>query len=75
MLWWDTRMGKRSTIERFFAIAKRWFGLNDFYGQGGEASLLHTLLTSCAILSVALAAVRVGRSDLRLSPRRLLAPC
>lgn len=75
MLWWDKRMGKRSTIERFFAIAKRWFGLNDFQGQGGEAFLLHTLLTYCAILSVALAAVRVGRSDLRLSPRKLLAPC
>jgi hypothetical protein len=68
-------MGKRSTIERFFAIAKRWFGLTDFQGKGRDAFLLHTLLTYCAILAVALTAVRVGRPDLRLSPRRLLAPC
>lgn len=75
MLWWDQRMGKRATIERFFAIAKRWFGLNEFHGAGWTAFLMHTLLTSWAIVSVALVAVRVGQPDLRLSPRRLLAPC
>lgn len=75
ILWWDKRMGKRATIERFFAIAKRWFGLNNFHGCGWAAFLMHTLLTYCAILSVALVAVRVGQPDLRLSPRRLLAPC
>jgi len=75
MLFWDKRMGKRSTIERFFGIAKRWFGLNDFHAKGHRAFLMHTLLTYCAILSVALLAVEVGQPDLRLSPRRLLAPC
>ncbi len=37
-------MGKRSPIERFFGIAKRWFGLNDFHGKGIESFLLRTLL-------------------------------
>lgn len=75
VLWWDRRMGKRAVIERFFGIAKRWFGLNDFHGKGATAFLMHTLLTYCAILSVALVAVQIGQPDLRLSPRRLLAPC
>jgi len=73
--WWIKRMGKRSTIERFFGIAKHWFGLNDFHGKGIESFLAHTLLTYCSILSVALVAVRIGRPDLRLSPKQLLAPC
>lgn len=73
--WWIKRMGKRSTIERFFGIAKRWFGLNDFHGKGLESFLIHTLLTYCSMLSVALVAVKIGRPDLRLSPKQLLAPC
>ena len=73
--WWVKRMGKRSTIERFFGIAKRWFGLNDFHGKGIESFLIHTLLTYCSMLSVALVAVRIGRPDLRLSPKQILAPC
>ena len=75
LIWWVKRMGKRSTIERFFGIAKRWFGLSSFHGKGSESFLLHTLLTYCSILSVALVAVRIGRPDLRLSPKQLLAPC
>jgi hypothetical protein len=75
IVWHKRRMKKRATIERFFGIAKVWFGLNAFHGQGYKAFLMHTLLTYCAILSVALLAVRVGQPDLRLSPRRLLAPC
>jgi hypothetical protein len=75
MNWWDRRMGKRSAIERFFGIAKRWFGLSQFYGKGLDSFLLHTLLTYCSMLSVALVAVRIGRPDLKLSPKQLLAPC
>ncbi len=75
LIWWVDRMGKRSAIERFFGIAKRWFGLSDFHGRGLESFLLHTLLTYCAILSVAFASVKIGRPDLRLSPKQLLAPC
>jgi hypothetical protein len=75
MLRWEKRMGKRGAIERFFGIAKRWFGLSQFHGKGLESFLLHTLLTYCSMLSVALVAVRIGRPDLRLSPKELLAPC
>ena len=75
LIWWVKRMGKRSAIERFFGIAKRWFGLSDFHGNGLESFLLHTLLVYCSILSVALVAVRICRPDLRLSPIQILAPC
>ena len=75
MFWWDKRMGKRSAIERFFGIAKRWFGLSQFHGKGLDSFLLHTLLTYCSMLSVALVAVRIGRPDLKLSSKQLLAPC
>lgn len=75
VIWWDKRMGKRSAIERFFGIAKRWFGLSQFHGKGLDSFLLHTLLTYCSMLSVALVAVRIGRPDLKLSTKQLLAPC
>ena len=75
LIWWIGRMNKRRAIERFFGIAKNLFGLSDFRGKGLESFLLHTLLTYCAILSVALLAVRIGKPDLRLSPKQLLAPC
>lgn len=75
LIWWVGRMNKRRAIERFFGIAKSLFGLSDFHGKGLESFLLHTLLTYCAILSVALVAVRVGKPDLKLSPKQLLAPC
>lgn len=75
LIWWGKRMNKRRTIERFFGIAKSLFGLSNFHGKGLESFLLHTLLTYCAILSVAFVAVKIGRPDLRLSPKQLLAPC
>jgi hypothetical protein len=75
LIWWTNRMNKRRVIERFFGIAKRWFGLSDFHGKGLESFLLHTLLTYCAILSVAFLSVRIGRTDLKLSPKQLFAPC
>lgn len=36
-------MNKRRVIERFFGIAKSWFGLSDFHGNGLDSFLLHTL--------------------------------
>lgn len=73
---WNTEvLGKRSTIERFFGIVKRYYGLNDFQVQGLQAVILHVLLTYIAVLSVAMLAVSIGRKDLIRSPRRILAPC
>lgn len=73
---WNTEvLGKRRTIERFFGIVKRYYGLNDFQVQGLQAVILHVLLTYIAVLSVALLAVEIGRKDLMRSPRRILAPC
>lgn len=73
---WNTEvLGKRRTIERFFGIVKRYYGLNDFQTQGLQSVILHVLLTYIAVLSVALLAVEIGRKDLMRSPRRILAPC
>lgn len=58
---------------RFFAAAKRSYGLDTHDHLGWDAVLLHITLICCAILVVALAATEVGRPDLRLSPTRVLA--
>jgi len=76
--WWVMRMlrgilGKRSMIERFFAFAKRYFGLGEFQLVGRERVSRHVLLTYCSMLSVATIAVKLGRRDLMLSPGRVLA--
>jgi hypothetical protein len=76
--WWVMRMlrgilGKRSMIERFFAFAKRYFGLGEFQLVGRECVSRHLLLTYCSMLSVATVAVKLGRRDLMLSPGRVLA--
>ena len=63
----------RAIIERFFAAAKRYYGLDTRYHLGWDAVLLHVTLTFCAILVVALVAHELGRPDLRLSPTRVLA--
>jgi hypothetical protein len=58
---------------RFFAAAKRCYGLDTRSHVGGEAVLRHVTLTFCALLVVALVADELGRPDLRLSPTRVLA--
>jgi len=70
---WPLSYLARAIIERFFAAAKRYYGLDTSYCLGWDAIVLHVTLTFCAILVVALVAHEVGRPDLRLSPTRVLA--
>src|SRR6266540_646302 len=64
---WDPDAA-RAVIERFFAAAKRYYGLDTRYALGWDAVLLRVTLTFCAILVVALAADAQGAYPLRLSP-------
>lgn len=73
LVYWPLSYLARAIIERFFAAAKRYYGLDTRYHVGWEAVLLHVTLTFCAIMVVALVANEVGRPDLRLSPTRVLA--
>ena len=73
LAYWPLSYLARAIIERFFAAAKRYYGLDASYRLGWDAVLLHVTLTFCAILIVALVADELGRTDLRLSPTRVLA--
>lgn len=73
LVYWPLSYLARAVIERFFAAAKRYYGLDTRYRVGWDAVLLHVTLTFCAILVVALVAHALGRPDLRLSPTRVLA--
>ena len=73
LLWWGLSYAARAVIERFFAAAKRYYGLDTRYALGWDAVLLRVTLTFCAILVVALAADAQGAYPLRLSPTRVLA--
>jgi hypothetical protein len=73
LVYWPLSYLARAIIERFFAAAKRYYGLDTRYFLGWDAVLLHVTLTFCAILIVALVAAELGRPDLRLSPTRVLA--
>jgi hypothetical protein len=72
LVWYRLSYLKRGIIERFFAAAKRYYGLDTSYALDGEAVLLRVTLTFCAILVVALAAHQAGAPELRLSPTRVL---
>ena len=67
--------GKRGYIERFFAVLKRYFRLNDLRTQGAALAFRHALEACCAVLLVAWLADVLGRPDLMHSRSRLLAPC
>ncbi len=73
LVYWPVSYLARAVIERFFAVAKRYYGLGTADRLGWNAVLLQVTLTFCAILIVALVAHEVGRADLRLSPTRVLA--
>lgn len=73
--WWRQSRGKRGYIERFFALLKRYYGLNDVQVLGLQKVWRHTFEGSIAVLVVAWLAVEVGRPDLMHSKARLLAPC
>jgi hypothetical protein len=73
VVWYRLSYAARTIIERFFAVAKRYYGLDTQYACGWEAVLRRVTLTHCAILVVALAAQQAGAPELRLSPTRVLA--
>lgn len=70
---WPLSYAARAIIERFFAAAKRYYGLDTNDAVGWDAALIRVSLTFCAILVVALAAHHAGAPELRLSPPRVLA--
>jgi hypothetical protein len=73
LVWYRLSYAARAVIERFFAAAKRYYGLNTQYALGWDAVLRQVTLTHCAILVVALLAHQTGAPELRLSPTRVLA--
>jgi Transposase DDE domain len=73
LVWAYLSYAARAIIERFFGIAKRYYGLDTEYAIGWDAVVRRVTLTMCAILVVALAAQRAGAPELRLSPSRVLA--
>lgn len=73
LVWYRLSYARRAVIERFFAAAKRYYGLDTRYAPASEPVLLHTCLTFAAIIVVALAAHHAGAPELRLSPSRVLA--
>lgn len=73
LVWYHLSYAARSIIERFFAVAKRYYRLDTSYVEGWDAVLIRTTLTYCAILVVALVAEQAGYPELRLSPSHVLA--
>jgi len=67
--------GKRGYIERFFALLKHYFRLNDLRTQGTSRAYRHALEICCTVLLVAWLADSRGRPDLLHARSRLLAPC
>lgn len=67
--------GKRGYIERFFAVLKRYYRLNQLQRTGLWAAYRHVAEVCFAILLVAWLADYVGRPDLIHARSRLLAPC
>jgi hypothetical protein len=73
LVWYGLSYAARAIIERFFGVAKRYYGLDTQYALGWHAVVRQVTLTMCAVLVVALAAQRAGAPELRLSPSRVLA--
>jgi hypothetical protein len=70
---WRFHLRPRSTIERHFAWAKRYFGLESARWAGLVAAYQHTALVYSTMLVVALLAHRFQRPELATSPTRVLA--
>jgi hypothetical protein len=70
---WHFHQRFRSVIERHFAWAKRYFGLNHRFSRGALPMIQHAALVYATMNAVALAAHRYGRPDLALSRKRVLA--
>lgn len=73
--WTREELGKRSSIERFFARVFLFFRLQRPPLTGWVAVTTRVALTYTATLMVALAAHQAGRPDLIRSPKRVLAHC
>jgi hypothetical protein len=67
--------GKRGYIERFFALLKRYFRLNQLHTQGLQLAYRHAFEVCLAVLLVAWMADHLGRPDLMHARSRVLAPC
>jgi len=67
--------GKRGYIERFFAMLKRYFGLNDLHEIGLQLAYRHAFEVCFSVLLVAWCAHHFERPDLVHAKSRLLAPC
>ena len=70
---WRFHLRPRSTIERHFAWAKRYFGLESARWAGLVAAYQHTALVYASMLVVALLAHRFQRPELATSRSRVLA--
>jgi hypothetical protein len=70
---WHFHLRPRTTIERHFAWAKRYFGLEAARWRGITAAYQHTALVYSTMLAVALVAHRFQRPDLAGSRTRVLA--
>lgn len=70
---WRFHMGPRAIIERHFAWAKRYFGLESARWRGLIAAYQHTALVYSVMLGVALTAHRFQRPELAGSRTKVLA--
>jgi hypothetical protein len=70
---WRFHVRPRAIIERHFAWAKRYFGLEQAHWAGLVAAYQHTALVYSTMLAVALIAHRYQRPDLAGSRTRVLA--
>lgn len=70
---WHFHMRPRATIERHFAWAKRYFGLESARWCGLTAAYQHTALVYSVMLGVALTAHRFQRPELAGSRTKVLA--
>lgn len=70
---WRFHMRPRAIIERHFAWAKRYFGLETARWRGLVAAYQHTALVYSVMLGVALIAHRLQRPDLAGSRTKVLA--
>ena len=70
---WRFHLRPRAIIERHFAWAKRYFGLESARWQGLVAAYQHTALVYSVMLGIALVAHRYQRPDLAGSRTRVLA--
>lgn len=73
--WTRQELGKRSSIERFFARVFLFFHLQRPPLASWAALTTRVALTYTAVLIVGLAALQAGRPDLSRSPKRVLAHC